>query len=111
MGNAESRSTVSLTGDLRPLSPDQVEQGVRRRHDGSAAQTVAVHLRPHARFDDEDEHDAHHHGDEGGPQVVGDGEDTHPAARLGLHRRQARHQTGPEQRTRTQQGQGLVHKN
>lgn len=79
-------------------SPDEVEQGVGRGHDGTPSQPVALHLRPHAGFDDDDEHDADHHGDEGGPQVVGDGQDAHPTAGLGLHGRQAGHQAAGRQR-------------
>ncbi|TNN74117.1 hypothetical protein EYF80_015562 [Liparis tanakae] len=51
-------------------SPDEVEQGIGRGHDGPPSQPVALHFRPHARFDDDDEQDADHYGDEGGPQVV-----------------------------------------
>jgi len=79
-------------------SPDEVEQGIGRGHDGPPSQMVALHIRPHARFDDDDEQDADHYGDEGGPQVVGDGQDANPTARLRLHRRQTRHQTTPTDR-------------
>ena len=79
-------------------SPDEVEQGVGRGHDGPAAQPVTVHLRPDAGLDDDDEQNADHHSDEGGPQVVRDGQDAHPTARLRLHRRQTGHQTADRHR-------------
>lgn len=77
--------------DLWPASPDKVQQGVGRGHDGPRTQPLTLHLRPHTGFDGDDEHDADHYCDEGGPQVVGDGEDAHPTTRLRLHWRQTRH--------------------
>ena len=71
--------------------PDEVQQGVCRGHDGSSSQPVALHLRTRARLDDDNQDDAHHHRDEGGPQVVRDCEDSHTTAGLGLHGWQPRH--------------------
>jgi len=48
-------------------------------------------LRTGARVDDEHQDDADNDGDEGGPQVVGDGQDTQTPAGLGVHGGQARH--------------------
>ena len=49
---------------------------------------MAVLLGPGARVYGGYQDDAHDDGDEGGPQVVGDGENAHAAAGLGVHRRQ-----------------------
>lgn len=76
--------------------PNEVQQSIRWCHHWPPSQTVALHLCAHAWFDDQDQDDSHHHSYEGGPQVVGDGQDPHTAAGLGLHGGQTWHQTGPQ---------------
>ena len=49
-------------------------------------------LRAGSWVDDEHQDDAHNDGDEGGPQVVGDGQDTQTAAGFGVHGGQAGHE-------------------
>lgn len=46
---------------------------------------MTVFLRARARVDDEHQHDADDDGDEGRPQVVGDGQDPQTAAGLCVH--------------------------
>lgn len=86
-----TETTPEFPADLWPVSPYEVEQGVGWGYDRPTTQPVALHLCPDPWFDDDHEQDSHHYGDEGGPQVVCDGEDAHPAARLWLHWRQTRH--------------------
>ena len=73
--------------------PDEVEQGVRGGHDGARAAVVSgLLLRAGPRVNDEHQGDTHDDGDEGGPEVVGDGQDPQPPAGLGVHGGQAGHE-------------------
>ena len=56
-------------------------------------------LRAGSRVDDEHQDDTDDDGDEGGPEVVGDGQDPQPAAGLGVHGRQAGHEATGEGRS------------
>lgn len=79
-------------------SPDEVQQSVSGGHDRPRARVVTVFLRACPRVNDEHQHDADDDGDEGRPQVVGDGQDPQPAARPRVHGWQAGHETGWEKR-------------
>lgn len=73
-------------------SPDEVQQGVSRAGDGLAAVLRVLLLGGAPRVDDGHHDDAHHHGHEGGPQVVGHGDEAQPAGALGVQGGQSRHQ-------------------
>lgn len=75
------------------FSPDEVEQGVGRAGHGLLAVLRVLLLSCSARVDDVDHDDAHHHGNEGGPEVVGDGHDAQAAGALGVQGGQTGHQT------------------
>ena len=74
--------------------PDEVQQSISRGHNRPWMGMVAIFLCARARVNDEDQHDADDDGDEGRPQVVGDGQETQPTAGLGVHGWQAGHKTG-----------------
>lgn len=73
--------------------PDEVQEGVCRCHDRTWAGMVVVFLWSRPRVNDQHQHDANNDSNEGGPQVVGDGQDTQSAAGLRVHGWQARHKT------------------
>lgn len=74
-------------------SPDEIEEGIRRSHDGPAGSCVSLFLGAITGVYDENQHNPHDDRNEGGPQVVCDGEKAHTPTGLGVHGCQARHKT------------------
>lgn len=74
-------------------SPDEIEEGIRRSHDGPAGSCVSLFLGAVTGVYDENQHNPNDDRNEGGPQVVCDGEKAHPPTGLGVHGCQARHKT------------------
>lgn len=64
--------------------PDEVQQGVGRAGHGLLAVLRVLLLSCSAWMDDVHHDDAHHHGNKGGPEVVGDGHDAQAAGALGV---------------------------
>ncbi len=58
---------------VRQCSPDEVQQSICRGHHRPWTWMVAIFLWARPWVDDEHQHDADDDGDEGRPQVVGDG--------------------------------------
>lgn len=75
------------------FSPDEVKQGVGRAGHGLLAVLRVLLLSSSTRVDDVDHDDAHDHGNEGGPEVVGDGHDAQAAGALGVQGGETGHQT------------------
>lgn len=78
------------------FSPDEVEQGVGGAGHGLLAVLRVLLLSGSTRVDDVDHDDAHDHGNEGGPEVVGDGHDAQAAGALGVQGGETGHQAGKQ---------------
>lgn len=70
--------------DIPVVSPDEIQQGVSRTHDGLAAVLGVLLLSSTSWVDDGDHDDPHDHSDEGGPQVIRHGDEAEPTGTLGV---------------------------
>lgn len=78
------KNTGPVWLDPAGFSPDQVQQGVGGAGHGLLAVLGVLLLGGPTRVDDVHHDDAHDHGHEGGPEVVGDGHDAQAAGALGV---------------------------
>ena len=95
-GKSWSHSKTITTSPRQRVKrlPDEVQQSVSWGHDRPWTRMVTFFLWARPRVNDEHQHDANDDGDEGRPQVVGDGQDSEAAARLRVHGWEAGHKTG-----------------
>ncbi len=71
--------------------PDQIKQGISRRHHWPSWGFMSLFFSAGSRMNDQYQNDPHNYSNEGSPQVICDGKKAQASTGLGVHSRQARH--------------------
>lgn len=86
--SAKNRETGSV---IIVKLPDQIKQGISRRHHWPSWGFMSLFFSAGSRMNDQYQNDPHNYSNEGSPQVICDGKKAQASTGLGVHSRQARH--------------------